>query len=159
MSRKSRRQQGARVGAGVARSTVVAFFVHCAWQLGNLLLLQRERERVQGVDAFQIGAGAFGVLADPVRGARSCDQRAGRERLLQRRLRLAAEIKGRRDQQQPAAGGARRLAAHGSTNPAARSMRQVRIKGRPISAVGSSLTMASSKAMPSPSLLALPAQS
>ena len=41
----------------------------------------------------------------------------------------------------------------------ARSMRQVRIRGRPTSAVGSSLSIASSSAMPRPSLLALPAQS
>ena len=42
---------------------------------------------------------------------------------------------------------------------AARSMRQVRISGSPTRAVGSSLSIASSSAMPSPSLLALPAQS
>ena len=36
---------------------------------------------------------------------------------------------------------------------------QVRISGRPTRAVGSSLSMRSSKAMPRPSLLALPAQS
>jgi hypothetical protein len=38
-------------------------------------------------------------------------------------------------------------------------MRQVRISGKPTRAVGSSLSMESSKAMPSPSLRALPAQS
>ena len=48
---------------------------------------------------------------------------------------------------------------HGSCSPAARSRRAVRISGRPTSAVGSSLWMASSRAMPRPSLFALPAQS
>jgi hypothetical protein len=43
--------------------------------------------------------------------------------------------------------------------PACRSSSQVRISGRPISAVGSSDSIALSKAMPSVSHLALPAQS
>ena len=46
-----------------------------------------------------------------------------------------------------------------SRSPPSRSMRQVRIRGRPTRALGSSLSMASSSAMPRPSLLALPAQS
>ncbi len=49
--------------------------------------------------------------------------------------------------------------AHGSATPAARSMRESAISGRPISAVGSSPLIASSRVMPRPSDLALPAQS
>ena len=47
----------------------------------------------------------------------------------------------------------------GTLLAAARNMRLVRIRGRPMSAVGSSLSIDSSRAMPRPSLLALPAQS
>ena len=43
--------------------------------------------------------------------------------------------------------------------PAAAIIRAVRISGKPINAVGSSLSMRSNSAMPRPSLLALPAQS
>jgi hypothetical protein len=43
--------------------------------------------------------------------------------------------------------------------PARRSSAQVRISGRPISAVGSSQATLSTRAMPSVSILALPAQS
>ena len=68
------------------------------------------------------------------------------------RIDLAAEVERRGDEVELAV-------RHRSSTPAARSIRQVRIKGRPMSAVGSSLSMDSSKAMPKPSLLALPAQS
>jgi len=49
--------------------------------------------------------------------------------------------------------------AHGNVNPAPRSSSAVAIRGRPINAVGSRLCTSAQRLMPSPSILALPAQS
>ena len=149
-------EQGRGVDLGMAFAAVVPFFVDSAGQFGDVLLLQRHGEREQGVNAFEVGAAAFGVFAHPMRKLGGLAQRACRQHLGQVRLAVATEIQ-RGGHQVQGAGGAGR--AHGSTSPAARSRRQVRIKGSPISAVGSSLSMASSKLMPRPSLFALPAQS
>ena len=46
---------------------VVALLVHLARQFDDLLLLQRQRKRLQLADALEVGAGRLGVLADPVR--------------------------------------------------------------------------------------------
>jgi hypothetical protein len=133
---------------------MVALLVHLARQLGDLLLLQGQGQRVQVGNAL-VGAAALGVLADPVGELRRLAQRAVRQHLGQRHFGVAAKVQRGGHQVQRADLGR----AHGSTSPAARSMRQVRISGRPIRAVGSSLSMASSRLMPRPSLLALPAQS
>ena len=59
----------------------------------------------------------------------------------------------------PAKGGQGGAALSSGSSPASRRSVQVRIKGRPTSAVGSSDSIAASSAIPSASLLALPAQS
>lgn len=82
-------------------------------------------------------------------------QRAVRQHLGQRHFGVAAKVQ-RGELQGLACRSWARSWQH--TSPAAR-VRQVRISGEPIRAVGSSLSMASSRLMPSPSLLALPAQS
>ena len=150
------RQQRRDERRGVELAGVVALLVHFAWQFGDVLLLQRRSQRVQGVDALEVGTAALGVLADPVGELCGTAQRAFGQHVLQGCLRVAAEVQRRGHQIERADSG---CGVHGSVRPAARSMRQVRIKGRPTRAVGSSLTMASSRLMPRPSLLALPAQS
>ena len=154
-------QGGGEQGAGVKRRrafvAVVAFFVHFTRQFGDVLFLQGQRQRVQRVDALEVGARALGVLAHPVGDAGGRGQRGVGQGVAQGCLWLAAKVQRCGHQVQTAGGGGGRV--HGSVRPAARSMRQVRIKGRPTRAVGSSLRMASSRLMPRPSLLALPAQS
>ncbi|MNV32468.1 hypothetical protein D3C71_1238060 [compost metagenome] len=142
---------------------MVAFFVDFAGKLGDLLLLQGGCQGVQCVDAFEVGACTLGVLAHPL--GQPCSRlKGGRwQGILQRDLGVAAKVEGGGHEIKRALASARARfgggICHGSTKPAARSMRQVRIKGSPMRAVGSSLWMASSSAMPRPSLLALPAQS
>lgn len=138
---------------------MVALLVGLARQFCDLLGLQGLGQGVQCVNALQVGARAFGVFADPVGQACSGAQCSIGQDLRQRHLLVAAEVQRRGHQIERSFGGLGCSIVHGSTAPAARSSWQVRISGRPISAVGSSLTMASSSAMPSPSLLALPAQS
>ena len=82
-------------------------------------------------------------------------QRAGGQAVRQWHLNGTAVVQRRRHQIQ--ATGER--THHSSATPAARIIWQVRMSGRPTSAVGSSLWMDSSRVMPNPSLLALPAQS
>src|ERR1019366_8831700 len=122
-------------------------------------LLQGPLERADGVEALEKGARRPGVLADPVLQARRDADDAERQQLVEpRRLAGDAEIERVRHQLQrtrlvhatPCASGSR---------PARRSRAQVRRRGKPISAVGSSESIASSRAMPNVSALALPAQS
>ena len=111
--------------------------------------LQRRASGVHLVDALEVGARRLGVLADPVR-------QAGRGRAACRRAarRPAAPAPRSRNPAARGPGRACRCAAiTAPSTPAARSMRQVRISGRPTRAVGSSLSIASSRAMPRPSLL------
>ena len=137
---------------------VVAFFMGFTWQLCNVLGLDGCSQRKEGVNALEVGAGRFGVFADPVGQRGGAAQRAFGQYFSQCRLAVTAKIE-RSWHQIKGSSFLFSSVAHGSTTPAARSNWQVRISGRPISAVGSSLTMASSKAMPRPSLLAEPAQS
>ena len=115
------------------------------------------RAFLKRVDALEVAARALGVLAHPVGDAGRRGQRGVGQGVAQGCLWLAAKVQRCGHQVQTAGGKGGRV--HGSVRPAARSMRHVRIKGRPTRAVGSSLRMASSRLMPRPSLLALPAQS
>ena len=136
-----------------------------ARQLGNVLCLYGLRQGVKSINALEVGAGAFGVLTDPVCELAGNAQRAFGQGLGQRSLAVTAEIQRCGHQIKRAVGGSGAGVwcccwfGHGKTTPAARSIWQVRISGRPTNAVGSSLVNASSKAMPRPSLLAEPAQS
>ncbi len=147
-------QQRAGVERGRALVAVVTFLVYFARQLGDLLLLQRQCQGVQRVNPLEVRPCALRVFAHPVGQAGGRLQGGRGQGVLQRGLGVAAKVQGGRHKIQRAG-----FDAHGSTSPAARSMRHVRISGSPMSAVGSSLRMASSSAMPRPSLLALPAQS
>jgi hypothetical protein len=73
-------QCGGQQRAGIKRRrplfTMVAFLVDLARQLGDGLLLQRSGQRMQGLDALEVGACALGVLANPVRKAGRRFQRA-----------------------------------------------------------------------------------
>jgi hypothetical protein len=148
-------QRRSQQRACVEAAGVVALLVDFARQLDDVLFAQGPRQRVRLGNAIQAGASSLGVLADPVRDrGRLCQRSVGHD-LGERHLLATAEVQRGRHQEQPAALGR----VHRMRTPAARSMRQVRIKGRPTKAVGSSLSMACSNAMPSPSLRALPAQS
>ena len=130
----------------------------------GLQRLDRLQQRDQFVDTLKVGAGRFGVFANPVTQPGSHLQGALRQAVLQRGVQLAAKVQGCRHQVKRAArdwAGRCRHGAHAvsTRTPAAASIRQVRISGSPTRAVGSSLSMRSSRAMPKPSLLALPAQS
>ena len=136
---------------------VVAFFVHMAGQFGDALLGQRCDQWVRLAHTLEEGAGALGVLAHPMLNAGGGGQGGAGQHFGDRGLLRAAKVEWRGHQKQApwcGLGG-----VHNSFTPAWRNMRAVRIKGSPIKAVGSSLSMDSSRAMPKPSLLALPAQS
>ena len=149
-------------GAGIELPAVVPFFMDFARQFLQVLCLQRLLQGHEFMHTFQKSARAFGVFADPVGQSGGHGDGAGRQAVFQWGLRGAAEVQWAGHQVQGAEAGCGfsfHGVCHSKGMPAARSIRQVRIKGRPTSAVGSSLSMDSSKAMPRPSLLALPAQS
>ena len=155
-------QRGLQQRARIELALVVALFVHLVGQFLQGHGLQGLAQRVGFGDAFEVGAGGFGVFTDPVLERRGDGQRPGGHDLVECDLSVAAKIQwGRYQVQSAERGRVHALARVGVSNwmPAARSIRLVRIKGKPTKAVGSSLSMASSRAMPSPSLLALPAQS
>ena len=147
-------QYGGQQRARVELAAVVPFFVHRVRQLLDVELLQWLGQRHQCVNALEVSAGAFGVFTHPMTQLGGCHQGALGQNVLQRCGGRTAKIQRGWHQQQAT------FVAHAGTRmPNSRSKAQVRIKGRPIKLVGSSLSMRSSKAMPKPSLLALPAQS
>ena len=116
-------------------------------------------QRVRVVELLQVRAGGTrGLDHEPTQSGRDRLCLGGQEG---RPRRGFAERD--RDEVERAAGvalrGVGRGFAHGSSSPSARNMRDRAISGRPISAVGSSPGMASSRVMPRPSDFALPAQS
>ena len=157
MSRYGGRQQVASVKAAI----VVPLFMDFARQFDDLHGLYRHAQRMDRIDAFEIGAGGLGVFTHPVRKRGGGTQGGIGQSLAHIGQDIAAEIQRRRYQEQAPARQARlrhqTLPKIGM--PAARSMRAVSINGRPTKALGSLLSMRSSRAIPRPSLLALPAQS
>ena len=147
--------------ACVKAAVMVAFFVHLARQFGDLHGLYRNAQRVDRINAFEVGAGGFGVFTHPVRNRGGGTQGGIGQGLANIGQDIAAEIQRRRYQEQAPARQARyrHQALPKIGIPAARSMRAVSINGRPTKALGSLLSMRSSRAIPKPSLLALPAQS
>ena len=143
-------------GARGCLREVVTFLVRFAWQLLYVLLLQGHRQLHHGIHALEEGSAAFGVFADPMGDACCGLHGMGRQHISQWRIGGAAEVKRGGDEKEPSLAN---VFTHGRMAPAARNRRAVRMRGSPISAVGSSLSMASSKVMPRSSLLALPAQS
>ena len=149
---------------GIKLACSLAFFIPIAGQLLQHQRLQRQQQRHLLTNAFEVGPSRFGVFTNPVGQSGRYLYRAQGQAVLQVGLRFAAEIQRRGHQIQPTRHRPvwrRWPVAHtpSTRTPAASSMRQVRISGSPTSALGSSLSIRSSKAMPSPSLLALPAQS
>ena len=130
-----------------------------AGQFDDLKVLHRGGKTVCGVHPLQERPCALCILGNPVDQARrDLDGVIGQQQPQWHRiLRAASEVQRRWHEKQRAFGRSR--GAHRMDTPAARSMWQVRISGSPTSAVGSSLSIASSRLMPKPSLLALPAQS
>ena len=53
--------------AGVEAAIVVPFFVDFARQFDDVHRLYRHAQRVDRIDAFEVGAGGFGVFTHPVR--------------------------------------------------------------------------------------------
>ena len=154
-------QGGNHQVAGVKAAVVVAIFVYLAWKLDDVHGLYRHAQRVDCINAFEVGAGGFGVFTNPVRERCGGTQAGIGQGLAQIGHHVATEIQRRGDQKQAPA--CRACARHPTLPrigiPAARSMRAVSISGRPTKALGSLLSMRSSSAIPKPSLLALPAQS
>ena len=92
-----------------------------------MLLLQRHGQREQGVNAFEVGAAAFGVFAQCVSWAAWRSVPAGSTSAS---VSLSQPKSSRAGTRYRVPRGAGR--AHSSTSPAARSKRRVQIKGRPI---------------------------
>ena len=142
-------QQGPRIEVKL----MVTFLVQYTRQLAQAQLLEGSRQRVQRANTLEVGARRLGVFTYPVGELRGLAHRALGHHVLQGRLRVAPEIERCRNQEQAP------RCCHNSLTPAARSIRLVRINGRPTRADGSSLSIDSSSVIPRPSLLALPAQS
>ena len=142
---------------GIEIPQVIPLFMHLPRQLGDLLALDGCQQGHQHIHPFQVGAGGLGVFTDPMAELGGDFQGPHGHNLFQCRVAVTAKIQRCGDQEQATKGRGGR--AHKIRMPAARIIWQVRIKGNPTSAVGSSLSIESSSAIPSPSLLALPAQS
>ena len=95
MTGQERGQQGAGIEAGLA---VVTLLVHLARKFLQVQRLQGLCQRLPFAHAFEVGARALCVFADPVLQPRRHRQRACGQHFRQRRLRLAAEIERGRDQ-------------------------------------------------------------
>ena len=137
-------------------------------QFGDLNGLQRQCQRHKRAYALEEGACAARVFGRPMLQGRCAAHHSFGQHLAQVGF-FGAQVQGVGHQQQRAcaqssARSSTRVDAHtnraaSGSMPARRSNWLVRMSGKPISAVGSSLWMAASSAMPRLSLFALPAQS
>ena len=141
---------------------MVTLFVPCTRNFPDIQTLQRLCQRLHFIDPLEQGAKGPGVFAHPVLQPRHVLQRGQGQHVGDGwQWRAAPKIQRRRNQIKTAfhdtSCGATDVGR--TITPAVRNSPQVRINGRPINAVGSSLSMLAIRAMPRPSLLMLPAQS